>query len=282
MAITITNILGFATLQDYGRPGLAHLAMPTGGAFDVVSHDLANRLVGNSATCATIEFLRPNCEFIAHQNLEIAVTGAPVDIRIDGRIHEMNTDLHVSTGAVVSIKSLHLGMRTYLAIRGGVEAEEILGSQSFDELARIGNPPLTSGQSLNVGNNVAHEIPHEYAVVPGITLNDSVTLNVFKGPRWNFFNAKDFLNAEFVISSKCNRVGVRLEGTPLNWDTAQRLPSEGVAYGAIQVPVDGVPLIFGPDHPTTAGYPVIAVVEFADMAKVAQLTPGTKVRFSVH
>lgn len=281
MSITFTQLHGFASLQDHGRPGLAHLAIPTAGAFDTASHDLANRILGNHVDCVTVEFLRSNAQFVAHHNIDICLTGAPVDIRIDGRIVEMNVSQHVAAGAQVSIQSVHLGMRTYLAVRGGLQVEKILGSASYDELARIGNPPLVAQQSLAVGADTVGEVPHQYAVIPGIALGNEVELRVFKGPRWDFFDSQQFLNAQFSVSSKCNRVGVRLEGTPLTWDSSQRLPSEGVALGSIQVPVDGVPLIFGPDHPTTAGYPVIAVVDAADMSKVAQLSPGTKIRFSV-
>lgn len=282
MSIRFIHHIGMATLQDHGRAGHAHLAVPTAGAFDIASHNLANRLVGNAHTCATIEFLRPQSEFLVEQDIDFALTGAPADVRIDGRIVDMNTHQHVSAGSQVSIDTLHLGMRSYLAVRGGWSAPSILGSLSYDELARIGNPPFTSGEVLKVGHDMVGDLQHEYAVVPGVSLGSEITLRIHKGPRWDFFSPKQFMNATFSVSAKCNRVGVRLEGAALTWDSEQRLPSEGVALGSIQVPVDGVPLIFGPDHPTTAGYPVIAVIDFQDMSKVAQLSPGTKIRFSLH
>lgn len=281
MSITFTTVNCFATLQDLGRAGLAHLAVPTAGAFDLHSHNLANRILGNHIDCVTVEFLRPQVEFTAHNSIDICVTGAPVDIRIDGRIVEMNSPQHVAAGSQVSIQTVHLGMRTYLAVRGGFQVEKFLGSASYDELARIGNPPLVAQQSLAIGEDIICEVPHQDAVIPGISLSNVIELRVHKGPRWDFFDPQQFINAQFSVSSKCNRVGVRLEGSSLTWDSTQRLPSEGVALGSIQVPVDGVPLIFGPDHPTTAGYPVIAVVDVADMPKVAQLSPETKIRFSV-
>lgn len=282
MSLHVLRVAGLATLQDAGRTGVAHLAIPAAGAFDAPSHNLANRIVGNRQSAATIELLRPDFEAVAGADMVLSVTGAPADVRADGQAAAMNAPVRVPAGTSITIRHAGFGMRTYVAARGGWTAPPVLGSVSYDELARIGTPPLAAGTVVAVGGDAAGPVPVGTAAVPGIRLDTAVSIRVHKGPRWDFFPPTALADARYQVSSRINRVGVRLEGTALPWDASQRLASEGAALGSVQVPVDGVPLIFGPDHPTTAGYPVIAVVWPEDMATVAQLAPGTSVRFSVH
>ncbi len=281
-SIQVVSCVGFASLQDEGRRGVAHLAVPTGGAFDRASFSLANRILGNSPRAAAVESCRAQLVFVANTNCEIAVTGAPVSIQVAGYEQAMNEPLFVRKDVVVAIQPSQLALRTYIAIRGGFDVEPVMGSRSFDELARLGPRPLAQGDSLPIGNDSVSDLPNSLGPVRGVSLSDSVTLRVWRGPRWDWFgNASSITSANFVVTSKLNRVGVRLDGHSFTWDTTRRLASEGVAMGSIQVPVDGVPLIFGPDHPTTAGYPVIGIVDPRDMSTLAQVTPGTRIRFAL-
>ena len=278
--ITFSEVKGFATVQDVGRVGVAHLAIPTSGAFDKQSHELANRIVGNTKSAATIESLRSRISFSASTDIVIAVTGAPVNIRINGAQLHMNAALLVPAGASVEIATTHLAMRTYIAVRGGFGGETVIGSHSYDELSKLGTAPLAMGHQLAVGNDFEGEVASAHAVVKGVHLGSHYVAEVSIGPRWEMFpEAQQLFAQTFTVSSQCNRIAVRLEGYSFVWDTAARLPSEGVVYGAIQVPVDGQPLIFGPDHPTTGGYPVIGVVTESDMSVIAQLPPGATLQF---
>lgn len=278
--ITFTDIKGFATVQDGGRKGVAHLAIPTSGAFDKQSHDFANRIVGNAKSAATIESLRSSICFSANSEVVIAVTGAPANVRINGVQLHMNAALHIPSGVPVEITTTHLGMRTYVAVRGGFVGETVIGSQSYDELSKLGTAPLVTGSKLAVGNENVEEVASAHAAVKGIHLGSHYVATAHLGPRWEMFpEAEQLFSQAFTVSSQCNRIAVRLEGYSFIWDTTARLPSEGVVYGAIQVPVDGQPLIFGPDHPTTGGYPVIGVVAESDMSVIAQLPPGATLRF---
>jgi biotin-dependent carboxylase-like uncharacterized protein len=278
--IIFSEVKGFVTLQDGGRIGVAHLAIPTSGAFDKKSHNLANRIVGNSQSAATIESLRSSFSFISDSGLVLAVTGAPVNIRINGVQLHMNAALHVPAGVTVEISSGQLAMRTYVAVRGGFVGETVIGSQSYDELSKLGTAPLATGQQLTVGNDFEGEVASAHAVVKGVHLGSHFVADVSIGPRWEMFpEAQQLFAQTFTVSGQCNRIAVRLEGYSFSWDTETRLPSEGVVYGAIQVPVDGQPLIFGPDHPTTGGYPVIGVVAESDMSVIAQLPPGATLQF---
>jgi biotin-dependent carboxylase-like uncharacterized protein len=278
--ITFNNTAGFLTLQDQGRIGYANIAVPTSGAFDQKSHQLANRLIGNFPNACAIESLRGSFEFSTDSELVISATGAPTSVQIDGREHEMFRSIFVPAGSVVSVSPGSIGMRTYLAIRGGIVGNQIMGSSSYDELSQIGTPPIKPGDKFSVENKVAGSITGDY--IPGsvITGLNTVELEAMPAPRWSGFSNSDILfRSEYQVTSSVNRVGLRLSGPALVWNSESRLASEGVVNGAIQIPVDGMPLIFGPDHPTTGGYPVVAVVSRNSLDLLAQTAPGTVVRF---
>ena len=278
--ITFNNTAGFLTLQDQGRIGYANIAVPTSGAFDQKSHQLANRLIGNFPNACAIESLRGSFEFSTDSELVISATGAPTSVQVDGREHEMFRSIFVPAGSVVSVSPGSIGMRTYLAIRGGIVGNQIMGSSSYDELSQIGTPPIKPGDKFSVENQVAGSITGDY--IPGsvITGLNTVELEAMPAPRWSGFSNSDILfTSEYQVTSSVNRVGLRLSGPALVWNSESRLASEGVVTGAIQIPVDGMPLIFGPDHPTTGGYPVVAVVSRNSLDLLAQTAPGTVVRF---
>ena len=278
--ITFNSTVGFLTLQDQGRIGYANIAVPTSGAFDQKSHQLANRLIGNFPNACAIESLRGSFEFGTDSELVISATGAPASVQVDGREHEMFRSIFVPAGSVVSVSPGSLGMRTYLAIRGGIVGNQIMGSSSYDELSQIGTPPIKPGDKFSVENQVAGSITGDYTPGSVITGLNTVELETMPAPRWSGFSNSDILfTSEYQVSSSVNRVGLRLSGPALVWNSESRLASEGVVTGAIQIPVDGMPLIFGPDHPTTGGYPVVAVVSRNSLDLLAQTAPGTVVRF---
>jgi len=280
-ALRIDHITGYATLQDHGRPGFAHLSIPPSGAFDRAAHDFANRLVGNNADAATIELTRATIQFTVDSEAMIAVTGAPNSIIIDGRQREAQRAILVPAGTPVLIATQHLGMRSYLAVRGGFDIEPVMGSRAYDELSRIGTPPLEAGQSLVIGTDAETTPAVARQVASGANVSPSVTLHIHKGPRWGFCDNSDaLLDNDYIVTASLNRIGIRLSGPQIHWNSGERLPSEGVLTGSIQIAADGQPLIFGPDHPTTGGYPVIAVVDERALGTVAQLSPGTTIRFS--
>lgn len=272
--------MGFLTLQDQGRIGYANIAVPTSGAFDQKSHQLANRLIGNFPNACAIESLRGSFEFGTDSELVISATGAPASVQVDGREHEMFRSIFVPAGSVVSVSPGSLGMRTYLAIRGGIVGNQIMGSSSYDELSQIGTPPIKPGDKFSVENQVAGSITGDYTPGSVITGLNTVELETMPAPRWSGFSNSDILfTSEYQVTSSVNRVGLRLSGPALVWNSESRLASEGVVTGAIQIPVDGMPLIFGPDHPTTGGYPVVAVVSRNSLDLLAQTAPGTVIRF---
>ncbi|MDX6739903.1 biotin-dependent carboxyltransferase family protein [Actinocorallia sp. A-T 12471] len=268
------------TVQDLGRAGLAHLGVPKAGAADTESLALANRLVGNPEDAAGLELTFGGARLRFVRPAWVAVTGAPVDWAVDGRGQGCLGPCFVPGGAVVRFGTPERGLRSYLAVRGGIAVPEVLGSRSTDLLSGLGPVPLAEGMTLPVGRIVGAFAGVD--VAPRPALPAAPVLAVVPGPRADWFTAdalRTLFDARYEVTDRSNRVGVRLDGPPLERARAGELPSEGMVTGALQVPPDGKPILFLADHPTTGGYPVIAVVAEADLGQAAQLRPGDGVRF---
>jgi biotin-dependent carboxylase-like uncharacterized protein len=269
-----------ALLEDLGRPGLAHMGVTRSGAADRRSHTLANRLVANPNDRATIEVMFGGFSARVHgDDVAIAVTGADANPSVNGVPFGTNSIHYAHDGQVLSLGSPNSGLRSYLAVRGGIEVAPVLGSRSYDVMSAIGPQPLRAGDVLNVGDHTDDFPELDQAPVASIA-DDLLEVLVVPGPRDDWFTDPDALvHTDWIATDRSDRVGMRLAGRPLQhrWPDRQ-LPSEGATRGAIQVPPNGLPVILGPDHPVTGGYPVIGVVSDADIDKVAQIRPGQHVR----
>ncbi len=269
-----------AVVEDLGRPGLAHLGVSRSGAADRRSHTLANRLVANLDDRATIEVTFGGfAARVSGGDVDIAVTGADTNPEVDGKLFGTNSIHHVRNGQVISLGTPRAGLRTYLAVRGGVGVTPVLGSRSYDVMSSIGPSPLQAGDVLPVGEHADDYPELDQAPVAALSAH-LVELLVVPGPRDNWLADPDALvHTVWMASNRSDRVGMRLEGRPLQhrWPDRQ-LPSEGATRGAIQVPPNGLPVILGPDHPVTGGYPVVGVVADEDIDRAAQVRPGQYVR----
>lgn len=269
-----------AIVQDLGRTGLAHLGVGPSGAADRRSHTLANRLVANPDDRATVEVTFGGLTArVRGGDLDIAVTGADTDPTVNGIMFGTNSIPHVRDGQVISLGTPRAGLRTYLAVRGGICVTPVLGSRSYDVMSAIGPLPLQAGDVLPVGEHTDDYPELDQAPVAAIT-TEAVELLAIPGPRDDWFVDPDVLvHTDWVASDRSDRVGMRLVGRPLRHrDPDRQLPSEGATRGAIQVPPNGLPVILGPDHPVTGGYPVIGVLIDEDIDKAAQVRPGQHVR----
>jgi biotin-dependent carboxylase-like uncharacterized protein len=269
-----------ALLEDLGRPGLAHMGVTRSGAADRRSHTLANRLVANPNDRATIEVMFGGFSARVHgDDVAIAVTGADANPSINGVPFGTSSIHYAHDGQVLSLGSPNSGLRSYLAVRGGIEVAPVLGSRSYDVMSAIGPQPLQAGDVLNVGDHTDDFPELDQAPVASIA-DDLLEVLVVPGPRDDWFTDPDALvHTNWIATDRSDRVGMRLAGRPLQYRWPDRqLPSEGATRGAIQVPPNGLPVILGPDHPVTGGYPVIGVVSDADIDKVAQIRPGQHVR----
>jgi KipI family sensor histidine kinase inhibitor len=281
-----------ALLQDLGRPGQAGQGVSASGAMDRRSLKIANRLVGNDHAEACIEAVLGGFELISHADITVAVTGADGPLTLidpNGRAHAVDrgTPLALSTGDCLRIGTPTAGVRSYVALRGGVDIAPVLGSRSYESLADVGPAPLKAGDRLmlrpsRVGAVVGHP---QAASATWPQPGDEVVLDLRLGPRSDWFTAEALttLTAQtWTVTPQSNRVGLRLLGdTPLSRAVTAELPSEGTAHGALQVPANGQPVLFLADHPLTGGYPVIACVAPWHLDLAGQLPVGTRLRFQV-
>ncbi|MGW5051037.1 5-oxoprolinase subunit C family protein [Actinokineospora sp. NPDC004072] len=284
-AVTVLATGPLALVQDLGRPGRAHLGVPPSGALDAPSLRLANRLVGNPETAAGVECLMGGLRLRAEASCTVAVTGPSAPVAVDGRAADSHAPLHLRAGQEVALGAPRSGLRGYLAVSGGLAVPAQLGSRSTDVLSGIGPAPLRAGDVLPLGPVTG--CPRGADVVVPVAVGGRLAVPVLLGPRDDWFAdaAGQLAAAEWAVSPESNRVGLRLLGPALARTpehAGRELPSEGVVTGAVQVPADGRPVVFLADHPTTGGYPVIAVVAPEHLPALAQARPGTRVRLQAY
>ncbi|MDG4761034.1 biotin-dependent carboxyltransferase family protein [Micromonospora sp. WMMD710] len=277
-AVEVLRAGALTTVQDLGRPGWAHLGVPRSGALDPTALRLANRLVGNPEQAAGLEITLTGCALRLTRATTLALTGAEVTVHVGDRPGDTGRPLSVPAGAVLRIGPARRGVRSWLAVAGGIDVPTVLGSRSTDTLSGLGPPPLRDGDRLPLGRPPGE--PASVDLTVGTAPPPELHLSVRLGPRHDWFTPtalERLLGTPYTVSPVSNRVGARLAGAPLPRAVAGELPSEAIVLGAVQVPADGQPLIFLADHPTTGGYPVVGVV--TDVTPLAQARPGTTVRF---
>jgi biotin-dependent carboxylase-like uncharacterized protein len=264
------------TFQDLGRPGWGSLGVPVSGALDRTSHRRANALVGNTPDAATLEVTGGGLVLRALDRHVVALAGAACgDLAMD-------VPIVCERDQILRFAAPRSGLRTYVAVAGGFVVDAVLGSCSHDQLCGLGPPPLARGDVLVVGDATAPEAAVAGAgTVPPRTAPEIV--RVWSGPRADM--VRDGLvhlcSHAWQVTDDISRVGVRLEGSPFVRTGSAELASEGLVTGAIQIPHDGQPIVMLADHPTTGGYPVVAVVDPGDIDTLAHLRPGDRLRFVV-
>ncbi|CAM5508364.1 Antagonist of KipI OS=Streptomyces glaucescens OX=1907 GN=kipA PE=4 SV=1 [Streptomyces glaucescens] len=279
-ALAVVRAGALTTVQDLGRPGHAHLGVPRSGALDAPAAALVNRLVGNRPEAAVLETTLTGCAVRPRSDVSVAVGGAPCAVTVDGLPAAWGAPVRVPAGALLEAGPARAGVRSYLGVSGGIAVEPVLGSRSTDLLSGLGPVPLTDGAVLPLGTPGEPHARVDTAPQPAPPAE--LVLRVTPGPRDDWFTARalrDFTSRAYRVSAASNRIGLRTEGPALERARSGELPSEGMVLGAVQVPPDGRPVVFLADHPTTGGYPVIAVVRSADLPAAAQAVPGTPVRF---
>ncbi|MFF0146479.1 biotin-dependent carboxylase-like uncharacterized protein [Amycolatopsis sulphurea] len=277
-ALEIVATGPLALVQDLGRPGYAHLGVPPSGALDTSALRLGNRLVGNAEDAAGVETVLGGLAVRATASCTAAVTGPPVAVAVDGLGVGSHAPVPIRAGQLLTIGTPATGLRCYLAVSGGLAVAPVLGSRSRDVLSGLGPDPLEPGMTVPLGP--ATGVPNGADVVPCATAPAELVVPVLLGPRDDWLaDAASGLSARWTVTADVNRVGLRLDGPPLRRARTGELPSEGILTGAIQVPPDGLPLIFLADHPTTGGYPVACTVRRTSLGALAQARPGTFVRF---
>ena len=268
-----------ALVEDVGRPGLAATGVGRSGAADRAALRLANRLVANPEDAAGVEVLFGGLVVRARRHLTVALAGAPAPADVDGRPMGHHSVITLRPGQLLTLGPPPSGLRTYLAVRGGIDVDTVSGSRATDVLSGVGPAPLAAGDVLPTGPEPS-TFPLVDVAPVALPPAGTVTLRAVLGPRADrFVDPAALARTTWTASERSDRVGMCLRGEPLRRHDRAELPSEGMVRGAIQVPPVGEPVLFLADHPVTGGYPVVAVVLDADVDRAAQVRPGQGVRF---
>ncbi|MBS0657869.1 MAG: 5-oxoprolinase subunit PxpB [Verrucomicrobia bacterium] len=265
------------TVQGAPRVGWADVGVGSGGAMDALSLATANLLLGNAPTMAALEgtLLGPRLQF--GRAAVIAVTGAEGSLTVDGQPAPLQRAFPIAAGSILDLGALRRGCRAILAIQGGWQVPEVLGSPSTDLAGGFGG---LQGRALQVGDRLEFGAGAGRALAGALSRSLQPTrstgpLRVLAGPE----PAAGLMGAEFVVSPQSDRRGVRLQGpSPLAAGVGTMI-SGPVRPGTIQLPPDGQPIVLGADAQTLGGYPRIAQVIAADLPRLAQLAPGTTCTF---
>ncbi|SDS28043.1 carboxyltransferase domain-containing protein [Corynebacterium timonense] len=280
---------GLQTLyQDLGRPGHGDLGVTSSGSADRASARAANAAVGNQRGATLLENIG-GLTLRALTETVVAVTGAEAHVTVDGRPALLAHPTLVPAGAQLVVAAPSTGMRTYVAVRGGLVADAELGSSATDMLSGLGPAPVAAGDTLSVSLQAPQSTNPRVVNPLRVAREGADTVGVVRcvlGPRDDWFTqeaVERFLSTTFTVTPESNRVGLRLESDdPLERGREGELASEGMVAGSVQVPPSGQPVLFLRDHAVTGGYPVIATVISDDVDVAAQLPPGGKIRFELY
>jgi biotin-dependent carboxylase-like uncharacterized protein len=286
MTLRVVAPGALTTVQDLGRPGHGAIGVPPSGAMDPFALRAANRLVGNPDGAAGLELTLAGPVLTMGSDHVVAITGAPFECDLDGEPVPRAAAVRVRSGQTLRVGRAAAGLRGYLAVRGGIVVPEILGSRSTYLAGGVGGMEgraVAAGDVLPVGR--ADAGPPLRQLPPGMNpiARPPFRLGVVMGPQDHAFTERGrarFLEETWRVSPRSDRIGVRLEGRPVEPAGPAGIDPEGVVTGAVQIPGDGLPIVLGPDRPATGGYAKIATVIAADAVKLAQARPGDEVRFT--
>jgi len=271
-------------VQDLGRIGYQKMGMPVAGAMDDYAARCANILVGNSENDALIEAALYGPEIESMGKNIIAVTGADMGAEINGvKIKNWKSYL-MNRGDILKLKGAVSGVRSYVAILGGIDLPLVMGSRATYLKGGIGG---MNGRALKAGDILSTKSAYHYSIremdssyIP--EYGDEVVLRAVSGPNTESFadEGLGLFAQEYTASVRSDRMGIFLEGTKLDLkkESADIL-SSAILMGSIQVTNDATPVILMADRQTTGGYAQIATVISPDLPKAAQAKPGTKIRF---
>lgn len=281
---------GMLTLiQDLGRYGFQEFGVPVAGAMDQLAASAGNLLVGNDRSAAVLEMMMMGPELKVDFDGFIALTGADLGPKINGAPVSMWQTLAVQSGDVLSFGGLKSGLRGYLAISGGIDTPLVMNSRSTYTKAALGGfegralkagdqVPVGTSTGVDSGQSVMLAVPEDQIPVYGA----SKTVRIVLGPQDDAFTdagIQTFLDNVYTVTNECDRMGYRLDGPSIEHVKGGDIISDGIAFGAIQVPGHGKPIIMMADRQTTGGYTKIAGVISVDLPLLAQSKPGDQIKF---
>ena len=286
MSITVLNPGLLTTVQDQGRIGYQQFGVSVSGVMDPRSASLANILVGNDEKEAVLEctMMGPHLQF--NQANCIAITGGDLMPTLDGKPIPNYTAVKVEAGQVLKFTMPKTGCRAFIAFAGGLDIPEVMGSRSTYMKAKIGG---MEGRKLQKDDVIGFRAPKAElknmnfrSMASEFVPRKEYTIRVVLGPQDDYFTdagIQPFLSQVYTVTAEFDRMGCRLEGEAIAHKDGGDIISDGIAFGAIQVPSSGKPIIMLGDRQTTGGYTKIANVISVDFRILAQLKQGDKVRF---
>lgn len=286
MGITVLNPGILTTVQDLGRIGYQQYGVSASGVMDPRAMELANILVGNPRNEAVLEctMLGPQLKF--DETNIIAITGGNLAPTLDGAPLLTYKAYRVEAGQTLRFAGLRSGCRAFIAFAGGLDIPVVMGSRSTYMKAKIGG---FHGRKLEKDDQIAFRAPKATiknldirAITPEFVPRELYTLRVIMGPQDDMFTEagkQTFLSGTYSVTPEFDRMGCRLEGDAIEHINGGDIISDGIAFGAVQVPSSGKPIIMLADRQTTGGYTKIATVISADFRILAQLKVGDKLRF---
>ncbi|MGM8215449.1 biotin-dependent carboxyltransferase family protein [Bacillaceae bacterium W0354] len=268
------------TFQDLGRYGYQKFGVPTSGAMDRYAYTMANILVGNQRNEACLEVALIGPRLKALHEVTLAITGADLQPVVNGQKQKMWTTFTMQKGDELSFAQHRQGVFSYIAVAGGFDCPEYLGSRSTDMSSEFGNL-IQIGDILR-GHPRLHSkgIGLQNKLIPIYETN--VEVAVIEGPHTDHFTKKEreqFFKNVYTLQSNSNRMGYRLKSQHMNWTDKDNIWSDAIPFGGIQIIPSGEPIVLMADRQTTGGYPRIGTVASVDIPKVAQLTPGGEIKF---
>ncbi len=276
-----------STVQDAGRFGYMSTGFSPNGAMDPTAMRIANLLVGNLPGEGVIEMTMLGMTVTFDGTAVIALTGADMQAFLNDEEEPLPTyaAIEVHKGDTVKMGAAQKGMRGYLAVAGGFDIPFVMGSLSTNLKCGLGGfegRKLKNGDVLGLRQEVSLAMLGQRQTSPENDYPKEAVVRVVLGPQEDFFTQKGidtFLGSWYTVSGQSDRMGVRLEGAKIENKNGVDIISDGIATGAVQIPASGTPIIMMADRQTTGGYAKIATVISADLQRMAQAAPGTKLRF---
>ncbi len=273
------------TVQDFGRVGVMKNGFTQNGVMDKYSMTVANRLCGNCDSAPVLEMTVLGITAKFTQSAVICLSGADFGASLNDNPIRTNKAYKVNSGDVLSMGTGKNGMRSYLAVSGGIVGEYVFGSASTNLKFAFGGHcgrKLQSGDVLAVGSGAFSLENIEKWEIPENQYDKNAVLRVVLGPQADMFTDDDiklFLSQKYEVTAQSDRMGIRLSGEALKSKDGMDIISDGIVFGSIQIPNSGEPIILMADHQTTGGYAKIATVISVDLPRAAQLCAGDSVKF---
>jgi antagonist of KipI len=281
--ITVTRAPAYLVVQDRGRDGYRGQGVPPGGALDRLSLDAGNALLGNQQSAAALEWSLTGGALRFEDHTALVLTGAESVATLRGTTLQRNQVTRAKRGDVLDIQRLLRGRFLYVCVAGGIDVPMVLGGRGTYLPGKFGGfsgRRIATGDLLPVGNALgpanAAELPLELDV-----LSRAPRFRLLSGPQAKAVSARDWkslLDADLSVSDRSDRVGYRLNAPPLQRTRIADMQSEPTCVGAVQLPPSGEPIALMADGPTVGGYPKIGIVASTDIPRLAQCTPGERIR----